>query len=89
MRSVRVVPGWMQFTVIPNLPHLYGQGFGQMDQRYVPGAAAEITSVPGVATADVDDPAPGLFLQVRDGRPSTAQSADIFGVEIAEQLILI
>ena len=60
-----------------------------MDQGYVPSAAAQVASDSGITATDVDDPAPGLFLQVRDSGSRAAQSADIFCVEIAKQRILV
>jgi len=48
VRSVRVVPGWMQLTVIPCRPSWHRQGLGHVHKGGVPRSTAEIAGVAGV-----------------------------------------
>ena len=57
--------------------------------RDVAGPAAQIAGGASVAAADVDDPAPALFLQEGDGRPRTTQCAHVLHVEVADEGVLV
>src|SRR4029450_8056991 len=70
VRSVRVVPGCTQFTVIPQRP------------SWGASVAAQVPVVARVGAADVDDAPPPLRLHVGDDRAGAAQRAHVLHVEV-------
>ena len=68
---------------------LHRQRLGQVHHGYVAGPAAQVAGGAAVASADVDDPPPALFLQEGDCRPRAAQRAHVLHVEVAEEGIFV
>src|SRR5207237_6709837 len=72
----------------PEAAQLHGEGLGEVHERGVARAAAEVAGVARVGAADVDDAAPALLLHVRDDGAGTAQRADVLDVEVVQQVLV-
>src|SRR5438094_976696 len=72
----------------PEAAHLHGQGLGEVHQRRVARAAAEIAGIAGVGAADVDDAAPAVLLHVRKDRAGAAQRAHVLDVEVVKEILV-
>ena len=67
---------------------LLRQGAGQVHQRSISGAAAQVPGRTGIGAADVDDASPSRRLHVRDGGAAAPQGAYIFDVEVVQEVVV-
>ena len=85
---MRVVPGWMQFTVMPNWPSCAARVFVMCTSEVLRAPPLRLPALRGVESADVDDATVALGLEQGYGRAGAAQSANELHVEVADQLLV-